>query len=207
MISKNFIRRIFIIISIPFITAFILIIFGYNIIEVVAIAQLIFSAVAFTAIMLTLYISLAQLRKSMAKPLIEVAFNQEGKQQTTLTYKEGKLEVGLPSLPHPWLINRGNVVARYFQIDFIIPENIARPGPYITLWKDDGNYILSYTNEGRYTLFVNRPSFDVNMLFSSAFDVRKCIEVYKDSFEIKYRIYGDWAEIQEGKLKVNINKQ
>jgi hypothetical protein len=32
------------------------------------------------------------------------------------------------------------------------------------------------------------------------------MKVNEDSFGIKYRIYGDWAETQEGKLKVNINK-
>jgi hypothetical protein len=29
----------------------------------------------------------------------------------------------------------------------------------------------------------------------------------KEIETVKYRIYGDWADTQEGELKVNINKQ
>ncbi len=169
-----------------------------------ALSQLAVSSVGFIIILVALCFTIVQLRKSMAKPLIKVAFNEKGEQQATLIYKDGKLEAGLP---HPWLINKGNAVARYFQIDFIIPENIGKPSAYVPLSKANGNYILSYTNNGIYTLFVNRPYSDPNMLFSSAIDTKKCVAVYKDSFEIKYRIYGDWAETQEGKLKVNIKKQ
>jgi hypothetical protein len=183
-----------------------------NFSEMMALAQVVFNILAFAAILYTLYYASGQFRKSMAKPLIEVAFNEKGEQQATLIYKDGKLEAGLP---HPWLINKGNAVARYFQINFIIPENIGNPSVsnylytlmYISFVKANSDYILSYTNEGRYTLFVNRPYSDPNMIFGAAIDTKKCIEVYKDSFEIKYRIYGDWAETQEGKLKVNIHKQ
>jgi hypothetical protein len=174
-----------------------------------ALAELYVSAFAFLAVWLTLFFIIVQLRKTMARPLIEVAFNKSGEQQATLIYRDGKLEAGLP---HPWLINKGNAVARYFQIDFIIPENIGNPSvsnylytmyiSFVKFVKDTGDYILSYTNEGRYTLFVNRPYSDPNMVFWAAIDTKKCIEVYKDSFEIKYKVYGDWAETQEGKLKI-----
>ena len=174
-----------------------------NFSETMAFAQLVFTILAFGFVLYTLYAALAQLRKSMARPQIKVAFNEKGEQQATLIYRDSKLETGLP---HPWLINEGNAVARYFQIDFIIPENIGKPSAWVPLIKDNGNYILSYTNEGRYTLFVNRPYSDPNMLFSSAIDANKCVEVYRDSFKIKYRIYGDWAETQEGTLKVSIKK-
>ena len=176
-----------------------------------ALSQLAFSAVAFLIVFLALYFTIVQVRKSMAKPLIKVAFNEVGEQQAILIYKGDKLEA---DLPHPWLINKGNSVARYFQIDFIIPEKVGHPKVreylltnYVQFYKNNEEYILSYVNEGRYTLFVNRPYFDPNIIFSSAIDKKKVIESYKDSFTIRYKIYGDWAETQEGKLKIIINKQ
>ncbi len=162
-----------------------------------ALSQLTFTAVAFFIVWLTLYFTIIQLRKSMAKPRIKVAFNEKGEQHVTLICKDGKLTAGLPPL---WLINKGNAVARYFQIDFIVPENIGKQSVYVSIARDDGKYIYSYTCDGKHTLFVNKPYLGPNI--SAAIDTKKC----KDSFEIKYRIYGDWAETQEGKLKVNINK-
>ena len=166
-------------------------------------AQVAISAIGFIAILATLCYTIVQFRKSMAKPRIKVAFNEGGEQEATLIYEGGELTTGLPSL---WLINKGNAVARYFQIDFIIPENIGRQSQYISIVRDDGKYIISYTNDGKYTLFVNKPYLDPNIVFSAAIDTNKCMKIHEDSFEIKYRIYGDWAETQEGKLKVNINK-
>ena len=166
-------------------------------------AQVAISAIGFIAILATLCYTIVQFRKSMAKPWIKVAFNEGGEQQATLIYEGGQLTTVLPSL---WLINKGSAVARYFQIDLIIPENIGKQSKHISIVRDDGNYIISYTNDGKYTLFVNKPYLDPNIVFSAAIDTKKCAEADEDSFEIKYRIYGDWAETQEGKLKVNINK-
>ncbi len=165
-----------------------------------ALSQLAFSAVAFFIVFLALYFTIIQLRKSMAKPLIKVAFNKNGEQQANLIYKDGKLITGLPPL---WLINEGNAVARYFQIDFIIPEYLGKQSQYVVIVRDDGKYIYSYTNDGKYTLFVNKPYQNIGI--NVAIDNKNCLD--KDSFEIKYRIYGDWAETQEGKLKVSIIKQ
>jgi hypothetical protein len=177
---------------------------GLSFSETMALTQVLFTILAFSAVLYTLHYASVQFRKSMAKPLIKVAFNDKGEQQATLIYKDGKLKSGLP---HPWLIDKGNAVARYFQIDFVFPESIIAQSaiPVLPLFKDNGNYILSYTNEGRYTLFVNTPRSDPNMLFWAAIDTKKCIKV--DSFEIEYRVYGDWAETQKGKLKFNINKK
>jgi hypothetical protein len=172
-----------------------------NFSETMAFAQFVFTMLAFGAIIYTLYFTSAQFRKSMAKPLIKVSFNEQGDQQVTLTCRDGALS-GQPQL---WLINQGNAISRYFQIDFIIPENIGKQLTSIPIARRDGKYVVSNTNDGKYTLFVNRPHFDPNIIFWAAIDTKKCIEV--DSFEIEYRIYGDWAETQEGKLKVNINKQ
>ena len=105
-----------------------------------------------------------------------------------------------------WLINDGNAISRYFQIDFIIPENIGKQSQYVPIARDDGNnYIYSYTNDGKYTLFVNKPYQDPNITPSAAIDKNRFFD--KDSSEIIYRIYGDWGEKQEGKLKIIIKKQ
>ena len=168
-----------------------------------ALSQLAVSSVGFIIILVALCFTIVQLRKSMAKPRIKVAFNEKGEQQAILTHKDGKSN-GLPNL---WLINEGNAISRYFQIDFIIPENIGKQSKYAYIVRDGGKYIISYTNDGKYTLFVNKPYLDPNIVISAAIDTNKCIEVNEDSFEIRYRIYGDWAETQEGKLKVNITKR
>jgi len=175
---------------------------GTDLLPKFTLAQLAISAIGFIVILVALCYTIVQFRKSMARPRIKVAFNEKGEQQAALIYK-GKLTAGLPSL---WLINKGNAVARYFQIDFIIPENIGKQSKDISIARDDGKYIISYTNDGKYTLFVNKPYLDPNIVFYAAVDRNKCMKVNEDSFEIKYRIYGDWAETQEGKLKVNINK-
>jgi len=175
---------------------------GTDLLPKFTLAQLAISAIGFIVILVALCYTIVQFRKSMARPRIKVAFDEKGAQQATLIYK-GKLTAGLPSL---WLINKGNAVARYFQIDFIIPENIGKQSKDISIVRDDGKYIISYTNDGKYTLFVNKPYLDPNIVFYAAVDRNKCMKVNEDSFEITYRIYGDWAETQEGKLKVNINK-
>jgi len=177
-----------------------------NLLPNFALSQLAFSAVAFFIVLLALYFTIVQLRKAMAKPLIKVAFNKEGEQQATLIYrKDGRRENALPS--PLWLINEGNAVARYFQIDFIVPENVGKQSRYVEITRDDGNYVVSNINDGDYTLFVNRPYSDPSMHLTPAINLNKCIELDLASFTIKYKVYGDWAETQEGELKVNIKKQ
>ena len=166
-------------------------------------AQVAISAIGFIAVLSTLCLALIQLRKSMAKPRIKVAFSEKGDQQVTFVYKDGILTSGILAL---WLINEGTAIARCFQIDFIIPENIGKQSQYASVTRDDGEYIFSYTNDGKYTLFVNKPYLDPNIELSAALDTSKCMIAKGDNFEMKYRIYGDWAETQEGKLKVNIKK-
>lgn len=172
-----------------------------NLLPNFALSQLALSAVAFFVVFVALVLTIFQFRKSMARPLIKVAFNEKGQQHTTLIYKNGKITAELLPL---WLINKGNAVARYFQIDFIIPENIGKQSRYKPIARDNGRYIMPCTNDGAYTLFVNKLHLGPNI--SIAIDYKKCIQINEDSFEIKYRIYGDWAETQKGKLKVNINK-
>ena len=173
-----------------------------------ALSQLVFSAVAFFIIFIGLILNLMQSSKSNAKPKIKVAFNEKGEQNFTLTYKDNKVTNNLPSTL--WLINEGNAVARYFQIVFIIPENVGKTSTHIIITRDnDNNYISSHTNDGKYTLFVKNPYQPLNMNCSilNAIDKNKCINYTKSSFTVKYRIYGDWNETREGKLTIRIQKE
>jgi hypothetical protein len=172
--------------------------------QMIATAGLLLATAAFYGVLYNMNYTTIQLRKILAKPKIKVAFSKDGEQQTTVTFKNGKL---VTDIPHPWIINEGNAVARFFQIDFIMPEDIARPTGHAETRREDGKYILSYPNEGRYTLFVNKPFFDKGMLFSSQMNLEKCIDWNNEYFIIEYHVYGDWAETQEGQLKVVINKK
>ena len=167
-----------------------------------ALSQLTFSAVAFFIVFLALYFTIVQLRKSMAKPHIKVAFNEKGEQGFTLTYKDNLPTNNLPIL---WLINEGNAITRYFQIDLIIPESVAKTSAS-NMVKNNGNYIFSYINDADYTLFVNRPQKFQNLNLSTLIDDHKCIKSSEKSFPLKYRIYGDWAETQKGELTLRIQE-
>ena len=64
----------------------------------------------------------------------------------------------------------------------------------------------SFYNDGKFCLFVNRP---VRIP-----DFPLPLEVTSDNYdecpnrsEVKYKVFGDWAETQEGELKITCNKQ
>jgi len=175
-----------------------------------ALARLALQAAAFPAIFLALYFNLVQLRKSIAKPLIKVAFNERGEQSFTLTYKDNESTSNLPPL---WLINDGKAISQHFQIVVIIPESIVIPDSigkiltYTRITRDNGNCIFSYTNDEDYTLFVHKPKQPQDMNLSIAIDNHKCMKLPKNNFKLRYYIYGDWAETQEGELTVKILKE
>jgi hypothetical protein len=175
-------------------------------------ARVTLSAITIPALLFGFYLTSIQLRKSMAKPKIKVAFNEKGEQNTLLTYASENIG----ALPHPFITNEGNTVARYFQLKVIIPNNIIMYNSRIfendpKLIKreeiDTDTYSFTYTNDGRYTLFVNDPYFDPIFSFESALDYKKCVELFPSGFTLKYIVYGDWGEPQEGELKITINQQ
>ncbi len=175
-----------------------------------SVMQLILSAVAFVGVFIALMVAIAQFRKSNAKPKIKVAFNEKGEQSFTLTYKDNKATSNLPPL---WLINEGTAISQHFQIVVIIPESIINPESigkiltYTIITRDNGNCIFSYTNDEGYTLFVHKPKQPQDMNLSIAIDNHKCMNLPKNNIKLKYNIYGDWAETQEGELTVNVKKQ
>ena len=184
-------------IVLPFITAP-----NENLASKFALAQLSLSSVGFILIIVTLCFTIVQLRKSNAKPKIKVAFNEEGEQSFTLTYKDNK---PAPSLPLMSLINDGNAIARCFQIDFVIPKSVSKDK--LTTKDSYGNGIYTYINDEKKPLFVKKPSKPVDLSITYGIDNRKYLKYTKPSFTVKYRIYGDWNEIQEGKLTIRLQKQ
>lgn len=179
-----------------------------------SLAQLAFSAVAFFIIFLTLYFTIVQLRKSMAKPKLEVIFGNTGNAETILDILK---EVEIKHKLELAVLNKGNAITNYFQIDFYIPS-IYKPGianwaqltqgtPYTQLFskleipKDET--IVPFYNNRQITCFVNKiteiPSLSIRITPENIKEHTK--------IEIRYKIYGDWAETQEGTLKVKINKQ
>lgn len=174
-----------------------------NFLETMTFAQVVFSVLMLLFVIYTLYAALTQLRKSMAKPQLKVSFNEQGEQSFTLTYKDNLPTNNLPIL---WLINEGNAITRYFQIDLIIPESIAKTSVHNMVKNKSNYYIFSYINDADYTLFVKRPQEFQRLNLSTLIDDHKCIKSSEKNFPLKYRIYGDWAETQKGELTIRIQE-
>lgn len=175
-------------------------------------SQLSFSAVAFFTVFLTLYFSIIQLRKTMAKPKLEVIFIDTGKHETIVDVSkkdntEHKLELAV--------LNKGNAITSCFQVDLKIPiifsPTIAtssvylnhRTAPIIPKPEISSDYrVISFMSNDNDHCFVNLPLpiYTISIRTSE----EKCSDY--NNFNIEYKIYGDWAESQEGTLKVKINR-
>jgi len=175
-------------------------------------SQLAISAVGFIVVLIALCYTIVQFRKSIAKPKLEIFFNENKDTQTIIqdipiNKRFGKKIVDL------WLLNSGNAVAKSFQLDLIIPKifnptlNVPTTNRANREHKEDNDSrIVSYYNlsERGYTLFVNRWTSFHSLVLEFNHHI---IETYPDIFEIKYIIYGDWAETQEDTLKVKLIKE
>jgi hypothetical protein len=150
---------------------------------------------------------LVHLYKVSAKPQLKVTFSEDGKTEATFNVAKDKpnnKSLGL------WVANTGNAVAKTFQIDIMVPE-ILTPQNINTikvskLSPAGDTRTYSVYNYGETVLFVNKPVMVPDLYLPlevnpANYDKLKEIET------VKYRIYGDWADTQEGELKVNINKQ
>jgi len=152
----------------------------------------------------------------MAKPKLSVAFSKEGTTEVGINIRRDKSDDYNLYL---WIINDGNAVTRLFQIDFEIP-NIFDPKlkgsiggrllPYETIRPTSNGdaskdtRIISFYNDWDFCVFVNSP---VEFLTLSLKSLPQNYEDYEEEYEIRYRVYGDWAETQEGKLKVICKKK
>ena len=80
---------------------------------------------------------------------------------------------------------------------------MVRGGSKIVVF-DKGTSVVSMYNTGSIICFVNKPTKISSILISTF--AEKYNQYPKEDI-ISYRVYGDWAETQEGKLKIIINKQ
>ncbi len=200
-------------IVLPFITAP-----NENLASKFALAQLSLSSVGFILIIVTLCFTIVQLRKSMAKPKLEVIFSETGKPETTIEISRNiKQDIELKEVLRLSVLNTGNAITSFFQIDFSLPSiyrpeianwaQLIRGTPFTELTSKfeipKGERVVSIYNNRQLTCFVNKLT---EIPFLSIRILPENIKEYTN-IEIKYKIYGDWAETQEGTLKVKINKQ
>ena len=181
-----------------------------NLLPSFALSQLAFSAVAFFIIFLALYFTIVRLRKSMAKPKISIYFSENKATEISMDISESQ---DLPDRSlELWLINNGNAVAKVIQVEFDVPDyfnptihpkynNIFIVPPRFS----NGGYIrtISFYSIDNYC-FVGLP---INLISFVLERHKDLVGFYHpDEFKISYRVYGDWAETQEGELKVMCKK-
>jgi len=173
-----------------------------------ALSQLAFSAVAFFIIFTGLILNLVQFSKSMAKPKLSLAFSEDGKTETIIkiTDRPNQQPIELKL----WVFNSGNVIAKTFQIDLEIPtEYRPRLSKTATTYtqvdtspKNRGGKIIKSIYQEKFIAFVHRPALiDTLQLQISPNNYAQ----YRD-FDIEYNIFGDWADVQEGNLKIIVKK-
>jgi hypothetical protein len=174
--------------------------------DLVATAALGYAVLAFIAVWFTLYATLAQLQKALAKPKLEVMFTENGKKEWELHCSESHWE-GIPL----WINNNGNAVAELFSIDLTMPTifmpRIQQQIEFTTNTRiNEKGTTASFINNriGKYVCFVNKPVEFGPLLLKM--EPTKYDE-YENPFIIQYKIFGNWETIQEGTLKVTINKQ
>jgi len=182
--------------------------------ERLSILQLVLSFFAFLAIIITLIITIRTFRKSMAKPKLEVIFSESGKPEISIDIPkeiEATHELKLS------VINKGDAITKLFQIDFIVPA-ILRPrfdawsatylgipspplNPPLDMKEDER--IISFCSYEKVYCFVNKPARINTLLLGT---LAEKYDDYPNEFTITYRIFGDWAETQSGKLKIRVRK-
>lgn len=183
-----------------------------SLLENLGVMQLSFTVLAFFVVFITFILMIRQFRKSMAKPKLKVAFTEDGKTETTIIITQDRKKMHHLNL---YIINSGNAITKLFQVEFEIPI-ILNPSfsravvnnipPYIPPRPSSnrGKRIFPLCNDGNYCVFINSPcEFHSLTLHSEPSNY----EEYKNEYEIRYTVFGDWAETQEGKLKVSIIKQ
>ncbi|MFC1989658.1 hypothetical protein ACFLVW_03730 [Chloroflexota bacterium] len=185
-----------------------------NLLPNFALSQLVFSAVASFIIFLALYFNIVQLRKSMAKPKLELVFSEKGDTETVINVSRIKEMSNNTEL---WVINKGNAITELFQIELMMPsiyypqfssftgqrELMLRATTPEQATTEKGMVAVSLYNMRQIPCFVNSPVQLTSYLLLKTHNQR--YGKYVD-FKIKYRIFGDWNEIQKGELSVICKK-
>jgi hypothetical protein len=179
-------------------------------------AQLALSGAALFLVAVTLYLTIVQIRKSMAKPQLEVIFSDSGNSETSIDIPRDRQAEHNLKLS---VINKGNAITKLFQIDFKVTTIFSpRLEPTVGLVLQiayagkcsnpkpnaDNTSTISYYSDEKVYCFINAPA-SIHMLTLKTRPNQ--YDSYPDELTITYRVFGDWAETQEGALKVICNKQ
>jgi hypothetical protein len=142
----------------------------------------------------------------MAKPKLEVMFTESNSSEFSIKILPNRDDRHHLKLS---VVNKGNAITDLFQIDFDIPEvfnpRIIEETAFAVRYRTDGdNRIASFINKHQHICFVNNPIAIPSLKLDTHKDE---YGAYPAHLVIPYKVYGDWAETQEGELKININKQ
>ena len=189
--------------------------YGLNRSETIALGQAIFSVIALMAILYSLWATGVQLRKSMAKPRLGVVFSENSSSEISLTIPQSR---EVPHILKLSVVNKGNAITKLFQIDFVVPTifdpkleptqgqipQIAYAGIIDNPRRNpDMTSTIFYSSAERVYAFVNK-AVPICMLRLTT--LPREYTNYPREFNIKYFVHGDWAETQEGVLKVTCSK-
>jgi len=176
--------------------------------------RIILNAITIPIILTGFFYTSIQFRKASAKPKIELLIGQDNNEFSNYktskevivnnkTYSENQLYL--------WINNTGDSVAKTFQIDIEVPS-IFDPINYNTKKGRLDSKIVNNGNIRVYTFyntkipyFINKPEYINDTIILGLHNER--YNEYENEYSIKYKIFGDWGETQEGKLKVIIKKQ
>jgi len=168
-------------------------------------AQLVFTATAIMAVIFSLLYATHQFRRSLARPIIELAFDKMGNKRTHIGLSQvEKLEIPI------YAYNKGDRVATTYQIELKIPNvfegYLVREREGDRLYgkpTDDHNaFIVSFYsyNKPEYICFVNKyvPIGQVRLKVDDVARLKSRV------IEIIYKVFGDWGDLQEGSLKLEL---
>jgi len=166
----------------------------------VSTAALGFAIIAFLVMWITLCFTSVQLTKALAKPKLELSFNETGKTECDVKIKRGEINVEL------WIVNKGNAITDFFQVDIVVPIEVLGGLKTNIVGLVQGhimehNVVSSLVNKHHFVCFINRP-ITIPYLNLKVLPGQE----YKDRYELPYKIYGDWGEPQQGYLKINVKK-
>jgi hypothetical protein len=139
----------------------------------------------------------------MAKPKLEVMFNENGKKEWTIDCTQLHSE-GI----HLWIKNTGTAIAELYSIDLEIP-NLFMPVIQELISGTTNKIVgektttVSFINNhiGKYICFVNKPVEIETLLLN--IDPDK-LNQYENPLKIKYYTWGNWGEVYTGESKIII---
>jgi hypothetical protein len=164
------------------------------------------SVISATGVISTLIYATVQFRRTIAKPKIVITYDEKGTTERDIIVPiKDRRQTALNLV----VTNKGNAVASIFQIDLEMPsiyqpeepqfheQRFSKEMTHNRSYKENTT-IISFYNNGL-PFFVNKPIGLSSLSFIlNAADSAK----YSSSFTINYKVFGNWAEKQEGSLTI-----